>query len=120
MVAEPVNTDCIESRPKLDSFLFDDANVKVYKEWGVIKRNRYGKQQPRVLGLDATKIYNKMVGEQAIKSKTMNAERLLSTILDIEFLQNPCEFSISFRGHEIVQLEYTTTSPYECGKHHFK
>ena len=30
----------------------------VYEEWHVVKRNRFGRRQERVLGVDATKIYN--------------------------------------------------------------
>ena len=52
--------------------MFNDVTVAMYKEWEIVKKNKYGKRQSRMLGIDLHKIYNSKVGERAIKSKTMN------------------------------------------------
>lgn len=38
------------TRPDAESFVFTDVSAFVYKEWGVIKKNKFGRKQPRVLG----------------------------------------------------------------------
>jgi len=37
-------------RPDADSFVFTDVSAFVYKEWAVVKKNKFGRKQPRVLG----------------------------------------------------------------------
>ena len=52
--------------------MFNDVTVAMFKEWAVVKKNKYGKKQSRMLGVDLNRIYNSKVGEKAVKSKTLN------------------------------------------------
>lgn len=49
--------------------MFNDVTAAMFKEWHVIKKNKYGKRQQRMLGIDLNKIYNRKVGERVIKSR---------------------------------------------------
>ena len=42
-----------------ESFLFNLQSAARYQEWDVIKTNKWGKRQRRVIGVDMTKEYNK-------------------------------------------------------------
>jgi hypothetical protein len=48
--------------------MFNDVTAAMFKEWHVIKKNKYGKKQQRMLGIDLNKIYNRKVGERVITS----------------------------------------------------
>ena len=56
--------------------MYNDVTVAMYKEWTIVKKNKYGKKQQRMMGIDLHKVYNNKVGEKAIKSKTMNVRAL--------------------------------------------
>jgi hypothetical protein len=55
-------------RPAPSTFMFNDVTGAMYKEWSVVKTNRFNMRQARIFGLDRTTVYNKMVGEQSVKS----------------------------------------------------
>lgn len=57
-------------RPPPSTFMYNDVKAAMYKEWKVQKKNKYGKWQHRMLGLDMHKVYNSKVGERAIISRT--------------------------------------------------
>ena len=48
--------------------MFNDVTAAMFKEWHIIKKNKYGKKQQRMLGIDLNKIYNRKVGERVITS----------------------------------------------------
>ncbi len=58
------------TRPDPSIFMYNDVKAAMYKEWKVIKTNKFRKRQHRMLGIDVQKIYNKKVGERAILSRT--------------------------------------------------
>ncbi|EGZ24225.1 hypothetical protein PHYSODRAFT_296372 [Phytophthora sojae] len=66
-VEETANVDS-RSRPPPETFMFNDVTAAMFKEWHVIKKNKYGKKQQRMLGIDLNKIYNRKVGERVITS----------------------------------------------------
>ncbi|CCI39967.1 unnamed protein product [Albugo candida] len=107
------------SRPPPETFMFNDLTAGVYKEWHVIKKNKYGKKQQRMLGIDINKIYNRKVGERVIKSRTTTkiAERPITSVEWIRFMQDPSDFQIYFKDHlEEIITDYTADSPYECAE----
>jgi hypothetical protein len=63
------------ARPPPETFMFNDVTAAMFKEWHVIKKNKYGKKQHRMLGIDLNKIYNRKVGERVIKSR--NATKIV-------------------------------------------
>ncbi|RLN06608.1 hypothetical protein BBJ28_00002814 [Nothophytophthora sp. Chile5] len=66
-VEETPNVDS-RTRPPPETFMFNDVTAAMFKEWHVIKKNKYGKKQQRMLGIDLNKIYNRKVGERVITS----------------------------------------------------
>jgi hypothetical protein len=47
---EEAAVDPTEVRPDPESFVFTDVSAFVYKEWNVVKKNKFGRKQPRVMG----------------------------------------------------------------------
>ena len=107
-------------RPEIDSFMYNDMTASQYKEWNVVKKNKFGKKQSRVMGVDLTKIYNyNKAGRTTLRrnSTVKTPERLISEIKDIRYLSAPCEFQITFKeGEGTITLEYATDTPTECAE----
>ena len=109
-------------RPELDAFMYNDMTASQYKEWNVVKRNKFGKRQQRVMGVDLTKIYNYNKGSRSTlrrNSAVRTPERLISEIKSIRYLENPCEFEIVFReggGDGTITLAYATNTALECAE----
>lgn len=61
--------------------MFNDVTAAMFKEWRVIKKNKFGKKQQRMLGIDQHKMYNRKVGERVIKSR--------NTTKIVRFLTSP-------------------------------
>ncbi|OWZ21542.1 hypothetical protein PHMEG_0003899 [Phytophthora megakarya] len=119
-VEETANVDS-RSRPPPETFMFNDVTAAMFKEWHVIKKNKYGKKQQRMLGIDLNKIYNRKVGERVITSskstKIVRAERPMSGVVWVRFNQDPSEFQIYFKDSiEEIITDYTADSPYECAE----
>lgn len=117
-VDETANVDS-RSRPPPETFMFNDVTAAMFKEWHIIKKNKYGKKQQRMLGIDLNKIYNRKVGERVITSSksTKIAERPMSGVVWVRFNQDPSEFQIYFKDSiEEIITDYTADSPYECAE----
>lgn len=90
-----------------DSILFNDISAAVYEEFKVVKKNKWGKFQTRMIGVDLTKIYNKNQEENKILTglqqlgnvdSVKRAERLISDVVSIGIDPvSPSAFSIVFR-----------------------
>ncbi|KAF1332338.1 Stress-activated map kinase interacting 1, partial [Globisporangium splendens] len=106
-------------RPPPETFMFNDVTAGMFKEWRVIKKNKFGKKQHRMLGIDQHKMYNRKVGERVIKSRntTKIAERPMSSVGWVRFMTDPSEFQIYFKDSiEEIVTDYTAESPYECAE----
>jgi hypothetical protein len=106
-----------DKREDPDNFLFNDLTSAVYEEWNVIKTNKWGKRQRRVLGIDNEKIFNKHRVEHGKGGKLSNlavkrAERRIADVISIRQVEtNPSAFSILYRDGKFgdsdrVLLEY--------------
>ncbi|GLD97617.1 hypothetical protein PINS_up006307 [Pythium insidiosum] len=107
------------TRPPPETFMFNDVTAAMFKEWHVIKKNKYGKKQHRMLGIDLNKVYNRKVGERVIKSRntTKIAERPITSVEWVRFMQDPSDFQIYFKDNiEEIVTDYTADSPYECAE----
>jgi len=69
-IVDGVNPVDGRSRPPPGTFMFNDVTAAMFKEWKVIKKNKYGKKQNRMLGIDLHKVYNSKVGERQVISRT--------------------------------------------------
>ncbi|DBA01184.1 TPA: hypothetical protein N0F65_002319 [Lagenidium giganteum] len=118
MIDDAANTDG-RQRPPPETFMFNDVTAAMFKEWHVVKKNKYGKRQQRMLGVDLNKIYNRKVGERVIKSikTTKIAERPISSVAWVRFMQDPSDFQIYYKDNiEEIVTDYTADSPYECAE----
>lgn len=81
MVTNTVDDGVTDSRtrPPPETFMFNDVTAAMFKEWHVVKKNKYGKRQQRMLGIDLNKTYNRKVGERVIKSR--NTTKIVSESL---------------------------------------
>ncbi|OQR99815.1 hypothetical protein ACHHYP_04329 [Achlya hypogyna] len=105
-------------RPDPSTFMYNDVKAAMYKEWKVVKTNKYRKRQHRMFGVDLHKVYNKKVGERAMISRTniKVSERPISSITWLRFLTDPCEFQIHYSQPEEETIDYTAESAYECAE----
>ncbi|TYZ61005.1 hypothetical protein PybrP1_005360 [[Pythium] brassicae (nom. inval.)] len=118
-VAEDTATNDGRSRPPPETFMFNDVTAAMFKEWRVIKKNKYGKKQQRMFGIDQHKVYNRKVGERVIKSRntTKIAERPITSVGWVRFMTDPSDFQIYYKDSlEEIVTDYTAESPYECAE----
>ena len=66
----------------------DDITAGRYKEFEVIKRNKFGRNQKRMMGVDNIKIYNMKRGAAGITGRVFTAFKLISTVQRIEVLDD--------------------------------
>ncbi|ETV95354.1 hypothetical protein H310_11243 [Aphanomyces invadans] len=113
--AEAINKNV---RPPPSTFMYNDVKAAMYKEWTVIKTNKFGKRQHRMLGVDSHKVYNSKVGERAMISRTniKVAERPISSITWLRFLPGPCDFQIQYSQPDEETIDYSAASAYECAE----
>ncbi|OQS00219.1 hypothetical protein THRCLA_06129 [Thraustotheca clavata] len=105
-------------RPDPSTFMYNDVKAAMYKEWKVIKTNKFRKRQHRMFGVDLHKVYNKKVGERAMLSRTniKVSERPISSITWLRFLSDPCDFQIHYSVPEEETIDYTAETAYECAE----
>ena len=121
---------------------FTEATANAYQEWNVVKKNKFGRRQERIFGVDGRLIYNAKRGALRGGNSTgvHRAERSISTIVKIEILADEAHANAStntstvsttnpnfveslasrtFRitwadNNDIYNIEYTTDTSREC------
>ena len=118
-----------------DSFMFDDITAGRYKEFDIVKRNKFGMKQDRRMGIDHSKIYNMKRGSQSgfLQAKqVVTAEREIKTVKTIDFVKketggffDAVEEEDDFRSLKIefeeengvtTSWDITTNTPKECAE----
>lgn len=86
-----------------EQYIFSDSTARKYEQWKVIKTNKWGKQQKRIIGIDAQKIYNlkRPKASKKVRGKTKNAERLISDVTRVHLVNNRGSFRIIFSKQNI-------------------
>lgn len=123
--------------PDLDSFMFDEITAGRYCEYKIIKKNKFGRRQERIFGIDATKIYNSKRGAYSgALSKVYRGERLLQTVKSICRVEKEksffggdmdeddfCSFRIEWIDstggdgtEKLLKLEYTAETAEACAE----
>jgi hypothetical protein len=99
-----------------DTILYSDVTAAVYQEWNVIKKNKFGRMQERIIGIDAHKVYNAKRDSQS--SSVSRAHRDISTIRKVEMVENDnIAFRITFVDErETYDVEYTCDNPRACAE----
>ena len=108
-------------RPPESAFLYNEVTAAIYKEWTIVKTNRWGRRQRRIFGVDLSKIYNKKIQEGAKQRRgsttgVRRAERLITDIKSIEYVEGvPTNFKLTHAEGDGQQvLEYEAETPHEC------
>jgi len=90
----------------------------VLQEWKIIKTNRNGKRQERVLGIDGSKIYNsKRLDKQRVlaSSQVTHRERDILEVKTIEISGNDNKsFKIKYKEASKGEHEYTCETQQQC------
>ncbi|GMH95023.1 hypothetical protein TrST_g1547 [Triparma strigata] len=121
-----------DDQPDLESFMFDDITAGRYKEFDIVKKNRFGRRQERRMGIDNVKIYNMKRGSPSgFAGKVFTAYRLISTVRRIDFIKKEaagffgeeeeddrCNLRIDFEEEDkrVVIWEITAASKLECAE----
>ena len=108
-------------RPPESAFLYNEVTAAIYKEWTIVKINRWGRRQRRIFGVDLSKIYNKKIKDgtkQRLGSTkgVRREERLITDVKSIEYVEGvPTNFKLSHAEGDGQQvLEYEAETPHEC------
>lgn len=67
-----------------------DASAYAFQEWNVIKKNRFGRKQERVFGIDGKRVYNSKRGQRngvVYGTGVLRAEREITNIKNVEILR---------------------------------
>jgi len=99
---------------------FTEAMANAYQEWNVVKKNKFGRKQERVFGVDGKKIYNSKRGQLRGGNQTgvQRAERNISTIVKLDILPtDPKTFKITWMDdRDVYNIEYTCETTRECAE----
>jgi hypothetical protein len=109
-----------KSVKKTNKSNFTEAMANAYQEWNVVKKNKFGRKQERVFGVDGKKIYNSKRGQLRGGNQTgvQRAERNISTIVKLDILaQDPKTFRITWMDdRDVYNIEYTCETGRECAE----
>jgi len=97
---------------------FTEAFANAYQEWNVVKKNKFGRKQERVFGVDGKKIYNSKRGQLKGHTGVQRAERDINTIVKLEILPtDPRTFRITWMDdRDVYNIEYTCETVRECSE----
>ncbi len=106
---------------EVDQFVFNEATGNAYQEWNVVKKNRFGRKQERIFGVDGKTIYNGKRGQLkggVAQSKIQRAERDISSVVNIEILSHDNKtFRITWRDEkDLYDIEYSFDNSRECAE----
>eukprot|EP01039_Chlorochromonas_danica_P000097 gene97-104_t len=106
---------------EVESYNFNEATANAYQEWNVVKKNRFGRKQERIFGVDGKKVYNGKRGQLkgGVQAKQVQrAERDISSIVNIEILPSDSRtFRITWRDDkDLYDIEYSFETSRECAE----
>ena len=108
-----------DERPHPETILYTDVTAAVYQEWNVIKKNKFGRMQARIIGIDGHKVYNSKRDTHSRNTSAVHrAQRDISTIRKVDFVDiNNRTFKITFIDErEIYDIEYTCDTARDCAE----
>ena len=96
-----------------------DITAAVYQEWNVVKKNKFGRMQERILGIDGSHMYNsRRLGRGNKSGGVSHALRDISSVVRVLTVPgDPTSFRVTFdddRETQIYDIEYTCESHREC------
>jgi hypothetical protein len=99
------------------AFVFTEATANAYKEWNVVKKNKFGRRQERIFGVDGKKVYNAKRGQlKGTQSGVQRNQRDISTIVKIDILPSDLKtFRITWaEDRDMINIEYTCDTSREA------
>lgn len=105
------------ARTDLEHIVYTDTTAAVYQEWNVTKKNKFGRKQERVLGVDGKKVYNSRRDKYSRSSTGVHrAQRHISSIRKVEILDNDRKtLRITWEDErEVYDIEYTCDTKRDC------
>lgn len=108
----------VESQSR-ENILYTDITAAVYQEWTVLKKNKFGRIQERIMGIDSSKIYNYETQTRNAGS-VKHAQRNLSSVLKVEYVPGGDNrtFKILFaeEGLTPYEIEYQCATARNCAE----
>jgi hypothetical protein len=105
-------------RPAEGEFLFNDLTAQAYQEWKVVKTNKFGRKQERLMGVDGTSIYN--MKPDGKRSNVRVQQRLITDIVSIGYrnVASQREFDIVYKepSGQNHALAYCADTPKDCAE----
>jgi hypothetical protein len=95
-------------------FFWSPASVATYVQYTVIKINKYGKKQERIMGIDRERITNSMPVTKP--HKTNRPARLMSDVVKAFIPERPTPISPSIRKPFSIEFKDGKTQDYESEK----
>lgn len=105
-----------EEQQRRDFIVYSEFSASQYKEFLVIKTNKHGVRQERIMGVDRDRIYNMLpktangfLGAKAAKRPSRFVEDLVEVQYDDE--SRPADFVLVFRdGSDMISYQYASKS----------
>ena len=118
--ADPSGTGNTDKKEPREVILYTDVTAAVYQEWTVWKKNKFGRIQERIMGIDSSKIYNYDT-QSRNAALVKHAQRAISTIKKVEYVDGDNTlFRIlwqgSDEGKEPYEIEYNCRASRECSE----
>jgi SAPK-interacting protein 1 (Sin1), Pleckstrin-homology len=107
----------VAARTDLEHIVYTDTTAAVYQEWNVTKKNKFGRKQERVLGVDGKKVYNSKRDKYSRSAQGVHrAQRYISSIRKVEILDNDRKtLRITWEDErEVYDIEYTCDTKRDC------
>jgi hypothetical protein len=129
MFADSIRTVRIATQKnvqKLDGgeLQYTDTLANVYQEWNIVKKNKFGRKQERIIGIDGKNVYNAKRGDKrgiGPGSNVARAQRELSSIRKVEVIDSDKKaFRITWeedgKGELLHDIEYYCESAKDCAE----
>lgn len=120
-IASKASTQRLDTNP--NSVIYTDASASVYQEWNIIKKNKWGNKQERILGIDGKRVYNARRGERrVVGGGVARAQRDLNSVRKFELVESDVEkksFRITWEEDgktEPHDIEYICESSKDCSE----
>lgn len=118
--ADSVSNSSTDKKEPREVVLYTDVTAAVYQEWAVWKKNKFGRIQERIMGIDSSRIYNYDTQSRNAAS-VKHAQRAISTIKRVEYVDGDNTlFRILWQGtdegKEPYEIEYNCKTSRECSE----
>lgn len=101
-----------------DSVVYTDTLAVVYQEWNVVKKNKFGRKQERIIGIDGKMVYNSRRDKfKGNSTSVYRAQRDIATIKKVEVVDGDKKtLRISWEEDNgvIYDIEYSCETVKDC------